>query len=415
MPNDYIEDPGFVANPDQYQPPEPRDTSPFGWQGQSPVVADLGYAPNPLKPSKTAFDRLLDSVKTRGRRYDDESQLMADANQHLIDAQKDRGLDIDSDEARTARMQKLKELVSDPVYQKMFLAQPGKYKIQEMSNGKKLIIDENTGHVKPIDNPYASMANQPVTQNPQAQGQQAVTQTKKTVEDLADEARDRYMNGDDEYRASRLGKADFEMMKQGEIARRASGRKDVAERGLENKILGQEDALRKEMMANPYIRDFITVDEQYQRVLEIKEENKTNPNKIAVDQALITVLNKMLDPNSVVRPEEYNRTSRDMALMNAIIGKMDKITSGGAGLTEVERNAMFDMIGRYYDVSYRMANKAQEKYKNIAETRKYNVESVVGKKEDGKEMSQDDQARAWLKANPNHPKAEAVRKKLGVK
>lgn len=50
-------------------------------------------------------------------------------------------------------------------------------------------------------------------------------------------------------------------------------------------------------------------------------------------QAIITSFNKILDPTSVVRESEYDRTAQGQSLLNQLQGKYDNIVSGGAGVT----------------------------------------------------------------------------------
>lgn len=50
-------------------------------------------------------------------------------------------------------------------------------------------------------------------------------------------------------------------------------------------------------------------------------------------QAIIATFNKILDPTSVVRESEYDRTAQGQSLLERIQGKYDNISSGGAGVT----------------------------------------------------------------------------------
>lgn len=50
-------------------------------------------------------------------------------------------------------------------------------------------------------------------------------------------------------------------------------------------------------------------------------------------QAIITSFNKILDPTSVVRESEYDRTAAGQSLLNRLQGKYDNIVAGGAGVT----------------------------------------------------------------------------------
>jgi len=56
-----------------------------------------------------------------------------------------------------------------------------------------------------------------------------------------------------------------------------------------------------------------------------------------VDQALISLFNKITDPGSVVRESEFNRTGESLGFSDKYMGKLDKMWKGGAGLTDQAR------------------------------------------------------------------------------
>lgn len=55
------------------------------------------------------------------------------------------------------------------------------------------------------------------------------------------------------------------------------------------------------------------------------------------DQAIITAFNKVTDPISVVRESEYMRSFIGQSLLDRMSGYIDKVTKGGSGLSEKER------------------------------------------------------------------------------
>lgn len=117
-----------------------------------------------------------------------------------------------------------------------------------------------------------------------------------------------------------------------------------------------EHSLRGELRQDKYVQDFKDVDNKYQ-VMEraITKAGNKPESYVAVDQALITLYNKMTDPTSVVRESEYARTPENMSIANNILGKLDKWRQGGAGLTDVERNALIEMAREFhrgYAVNY---------------------------------------------------------------
>jgi len=131
---------------------------------------------------------------------------------------------------------------------------------------------------------------------------------------------------------------------------------DALERQIELTAKTQGTALRKEFYDSPEVKTYQTISQQFGVMQEAVKESK-GENLVAVDQALITIMNKMMDPQSVVRESEYARTPGDLALMNRIKGAYQKIQKGGAGLTDDDRKAIAKIGKKYYEVS-------QKKYKS---------------------------------------------------
>lgn len=63
----------------------------------------------------------------------------------------------------------------------------------------------------------------------------------------------------------------------------------------------------------------------------------------ATSQAIITTFNKILDPTSVVREAEYDRTPQGQALIENISGRIASITQGGPGLTKQSLKELVDL------------------------------------------------------------------------
>ena len=124
--------------------------------------------------------------------------------------------------------------------------------------------------------------------------------------------------------------------------------------------------IRQELRQNPYIKDFQDVDQKYTVMQKALESSKNTKSFIAVDQALITLFNKMTDPQSVVRESEYARTPQNMSLLNRIKGKAEKIMAGGAGLTPEERQALTDMAGQFHEVYQSNYDNAITDYTDLA-------------------------------------------------
>ena len=101
--------------------------------------------------------------------------------------------------------------------------------------------------------------------------------------------------------------------------------------------------LRKEFNALPEVTEYNQTMPKIKSMQSAYEESKKSKNFVAIDQALITLYNKLTDPSSVVRESEYARTAENIPLINQIRGKAEKVLKGGAGLTGEERKALMDM------------------------------------------------------------------------
>jgi hypothetical protein len=135
--------------------------------------------------------------------------------------------------------------------------------------------------------------------------------------------------------------------------------------------------MRKEFTRLPEVKSHVEISSQVQRLEKAMEENQRGGSKVAVDQALITILNKMLDPSSVVRESEYARTPGDLAFLNRMRGKIQKLKTGGAGLVDEDRAAIADMARQFFTVSQGMYDEQANYYGGLAERYGYNPENVV--------------------------------------
>lgn len=110
------------------------------------------------------------------------------------------------------------------------------------------------------------------------------------------------------------------------------------------------------------------------------EQSKKTGKFIASDQALITLFNKLTDPNSVVRESEYARMALNMPLTNAILGKAQKIMSGGAGLTNAERQQIVDMAKMMKQAYQEQFDIVAMEYEDYAKKYDIDPELVIGKR-----------------------------------
>lgn len=83
-------------------------------------------------------------------------------------------------------------------------------------------------------------------------------------------------------------------------------------------------------------------------------------------QAIITSFNKILDPTSVVRESEYDRTAQGQDLIEQLRGKYDTIVAGGAGVTEATLKEASDIAQTYLKSSQESINAENERAKSMA-------------------------------------------------
>ena len=134
-----------------------------------------------------------------------------------------------------------------------------------------------------------------------------------------------------------------EFGKKSEFTRDTSGQwKQLTPRERTGTDLMTASKLRQEFINRPEVKEFVTVATNVRSMdsmLNSAIKGNIN-NRVALDQALITMYNKLTDPNSVVRESEYARTPENLPLFNRFGGALDKLKKGGAGMTNQDRQAL---------------------------------------------------------------------------
>lgn len=128
------------------------------------------------------------------------------------------------------------------------------------------------------------------------------------------------------------------------------------------------------------VKDYNEVRGQVERMRSILKSN-TNPDtksKVGIDQALISIYNKINDPGSVVRESEYARTPEGMAVLNRIVGQYEKYKQGGTGLSDVERNQLVRDAMTLADATGAVFNERRQEYQKLATELGYGPETFVG-------------------------------------
>jgi hypothetical protein len=124
-------------------------------------------------------------------------------------------------------------------------------------------------------------------------------------------------------------------------------------------------SLRKEFNALQPVKDYRDVTTKYNVMQEAFKESKTTKNFVAVDQALVTLYNKMTDPQSVVRESEYIRTPQDMAILDRARAAMARVFKGGR-LEPDTRQTIMTMAGKFKEVYDRKYNEIANQYRDYA-------------------------------------------------
>lgn len=122
-------------------------------------------------------------------------------------------------------------------------------------------------------------------------------------------------------------------------------------------------SLRKEFETLPEVKNYTEMTRQYEIMDSALKESKTSKNLTAIDQALITIWNKMTDPISVVRESEFERTPQNAPLINRFTGAFEKLKKGGAGLTDSDREALVFMAGKFKAASERKYKSRLSEYR----------------------------------------------------
>lgn len=105
-------------------------------------------------------------------------------------------------------------------------------------------------------------------------------------------------------------------------------------------------SLRKEFNALQPVKDYRDMENKFNVMQKAAEESTKTNNYVAVDQALVTLFNKMTDPQSVVRESEYVRTPQDMAVMDRLKAAVIRVGKGGR-LEANTRQALMTMAGKF--------------------------------------------------------------------
>lgn len=128
----------------------------------------------------------------------------------------------------------------------------------------------------------------------------------------------------------------------------------------------------------PEVKNFKEIDRQFKNVESVYNDYKSGKLRAnASDQAMITTLNKILDPTSVVRESEFARTAQGQATLAKIEGYAKKITKGGSGLTDKERQDLFNSMKTMRNAAYNTYSQTAQTYTDMANRYGINPNDII--------------------------------------
>jgi hypothetical protein len=138
----------------------------------------------------------------------------------------------------------------------------------------------------------------------------------------------------------------------------------------------QEDKLRKEFVNQKPVKVY----QETKRFADIARQAvqlSAQGNANAGDQMLINAMNKLIDPNSVVREGEYARTAQGQSVLGRIQGTVQRWTNGGGGLTQPERQQILEAVQAMEQAARQQYQPIENGLRKVAEAYKLSPERIM--------------------------------------
>lgn len=148
---------------------------------------------------------------------------------------------------------------------------------------------------------------------------------------------------------------------------------DLTPQGTDLTIKLQDRATKQSEDFQTIVNNISNIDAAIDRVVN----NPGEVNRIATDQAVITSFNKILDPGSVVREGEYDRTQQNQAIVERAKGAIKKLGTGGTTLTQKDLIEIRDTAKAMAELRRQILNKKLEKIRGLAQRRGLNPDEVA--------------------------------------
>lgn len=160
-----------------------------------------------------------------------------------------------------------------------------------------------------------------------------------------------------------------------------SGSATVITKGLGVKTDKRDTEIKLAKDFSKVSEDYRDVKKNYNLMQNAHDSYVRTPDdkKVAgiVDQTLITLFNKILDPTSVVRESEYDRTPQGMALMDLLSGYYEKLAKGGPGITPEYRAEMVGQAKLALEAYQQSVKLMANKYKSDADAYGLDIERII--------------------------------------
>jgi hypothetical protein len=170
-----------------------------------------------------------------------------------------------------------------------------------------------------------------------------------------------------------------------------------------------ERNLRSLYFQNPAVKGFNDIDAAYKSI--VSNDATSGP----AQQAFVFQFTKLLDPGSVVRETEYATSAANAGKINQMY-QLAQSWSEGKPLTPKQISDMKAVANSIMQSYRKKVDSVNREFTSVARNKGLDPRNIVIDTYQGSQVADPNaEALAWLKANPNHPKAAAVRQKLGVR
>jgi len=152
---------------------------------------------------------------------------------------------------------------------------------------------------------------------------------------------------------------------------------------LELKREKEADGIRKELDSKPEVKGFIDTRVKFNQAQTVLNDylerggSAKGISAIAVDQVIVNNLSKILDPGSVVRESEFARTAEGAALVNKVVGAIEKVRAGGVGLRDSDRIEVVAAMKKLRDESEKPFKARVGQFEKIIERRGFIREEII--------------------------------------